>query len=319
MLTEILNSIKATLYDRTSSPLFGSFAVSWAVWNYRVLIVLVGDGTFDEKIKYVDGTLYPTWWHVAGLGVAAPLTTALAYIFLYPWPARRVYEFTATQQKRLRDLRKKIEGDELVSVEEARELRHAHVSMQIDFDRQIKSLQTERDTLRQLLEKRTEEQKAASELLAATNKERDEIRAHLLQTQQRAGKTSEGLGDAVAEAKRKAQRTVQVPSSLRPEDLEDTVWRLTFDPETANSVIGGTQRGTKRVHLLKNGEIGEGKNRNENKWRVDRGELEFVQADGAVHSRFILDRTTGRWESVADPSFGMTTPRQYMSVDPDGG
>lgn len=316
MLTEILNSIKATLYDRTSSPLFGSFAISWAVWNYRLLVVLVGEGKFAEKIAYIDGALYPNWSWVCGLGVGAPLLTAVLFIYLYPFPARWVYEFTAKQQKRLRDLRKQIEGDELIGVEEARELRQAHVSLQIDFDRQIKALQTERDTVRQLLESTLQEQRVASEALNATTKERDELRARLTSEQQGGALRMLRPVDPVSAAIVKGQLALSEGDSLRPSDLEDTIWRLTFNPDMANSVIGGTARGTKRVHLLKNGEIGEGKNDNEHRWRLtDRGELEFIQADGAAHSRFVADRATRRWESVSDHTLKMKTARQYMSVE----
>ena len=51
---------------------------------------------------------------------------------------------------------------------------------------------------------------------------------------------------------------------------------------------------SKVVTFLPNGEIGEGRNSNEDSWRIRRGKLEILAFDGKIYSRFVQDKKTGR-------------------------
>jgi len=54
-MQDIINSFKAHLYDRTSSPIIGSFIFYWLICNYKMVVVLF-DKTLnsDEKFKAID-------------------------------------------------------------------------------------------------------------------------------------------------------------------------------------------------------------------------------------------------------------------------
>jgi hypothetical protein len=55
-----------------------------------------------------------------------------------------------------------------------------------------------------------------------------------------------------------------------------------------NFVFNPTTGGSKQLTFLPNGDIGEGRNNNEHRWRIADGRLEILSADGAVYSRFVL-------------------------------
>src|SRR5207248_5501364 len=57
---------------------------------------------------------------------------------------------------------------------------------------------------------------------------------------------------------------------------------------------------SKTVVLIDGGQIGDGMNNNEHRWRVRRGALEFLAADGKLWSRFKLDRVGGRLAGTTD-------------------
>lgn len=59
---------------------------------------------------------------------------------------------------------------------------------------------------------------------------------------------------------------------------------------------------SKIVTFLTNGEIGEGKNDNENSWRVRRGTLEILGVDSKFYSSFRFDRKTGHLVHTNDPN-----------------
>lgn len=58
-MQDIINSFKAHLYERTSSPLIGSFLFYWFICNYKlVMVILDGDMKLNDKFKLIK-TLYP--------------------------------------------------------------------------------------------------------------------------------------------------------------------------------------------------------------------------------------------------------------------
>jgi hypothetical protein len=73
--------------------------------------------------------------------------------------------------------------------------------------------------------------------------------------------------------------------------LSSRKWTLVFNPPHRS----------KPITFLPNGSIGEGQNTNEHSWRVDRGKLELVQADGRVHSRFVFNQRTTSFLHTNDP------------------
>ena len=124
MFEEISKSIKAELYERVSSPLFGAFSFSWMLWNWKFLLVLISGMKAVEKIKYIDGTLYHGWFQPIFFLFLAPLISAAIFIYLYPIPAKYVFRYTKEEQKKLllyeRAEKKRISLEKRKRVEAAR-------------------------------------------------------------------------------------------------------------------------------------------------------------------------------------------------------
>jgi hypothetical protein len=57
----------------------------------------------------------------------------------------------------------------------------------------------------------------------------------------------------------------------------------------------------KVVTFLSGGEIGEGRNSNEDTWRIRRGALEVLAKDGKIYSRFVHDKKSGKLAHTNDP------------------
>lgn len=132
MLDDLTKEIKAQLYERVKSPLFGAFALSWIPWNYRPLLATLSGMTFQEKLAYFD-SFYPTIWHWIGHCFAGPLTTAVLFLLAYPYPARWVYSYWANQHKELKKVQQRIEDDTPITQEEARALRSAGLAQNREF------------------------------------------------------------------------------------------------------------------------------------------------------------------------------------------
>ena len=123
MLSDILESTREAVLERLASPLIGSFFIAWCIWNYRFLVILFSDATVSQTFDLVDTQAFPDQLTVILRGMAYPLFTALAYVFLYPYPAKMVYGYTRRRQVELGRLRQKIEDETPLTLEESREIR----------------------------------------------------------------------------------------------------------------------------------------------------------------------------------------------------
>ncbi|MEH8161271.1 helix-turn-helix domain-containing protein [Aeromonas veronii] len=123
MLEDVFNSIKAHLYDRAVSPLMGSFIVSWIVWNYKLPLLIMSKEPILEKYRIISEVLYTSESSIYLNGLAYPTLTALAYIFIYPYPAEFVFKFTRNRQKSISNIKRRIESETLLTIKESVELR----------------------------------------------------------------------------------------------------------------------------------------------------------------------------------------------------
>lgn len=152
MINELIKTVKAHLYDRVTSPLAGALIISWCLWNYPILITILSSHDPQQKIEFIQTSLINYTRSIWG-----PLFTSLFFIFIYPFPARFVYWFWRKQKKALRDIKQKIEDEELLSKEESRAIRKEMFTLQIDQDNEIKRKNEEILNLRTLIDERTQE------------------------------------------------------------------------------------------------------------------------------------------------------------------
>lgn len=163
MLDDLTKEIKAQLYERVKSPLFGAFAFSWVAWNYRALLAVLSKMSFQEKIGYFD-TLYPTFWHWLGYCLAGPLLVAVLFLLAYPHPARWMYRYWANQHKELKKVQQSIEDETPLTQEEARALRKASIAQISELESQITDLrQLNRELNERLRESAVEQSRLTNE------------------------------------------------------------------------------------------------------------------------------------------------------------
>ncbi len=141
MLDDAIKTVKAQLYEKSGSPLFTAFVISWCSWNYRFITVLISDLPMIEKFKYIDTKIFPNFDAYFFQGTILPLITTALIIFVYPYPARFVYEFWRQHQKKLKAIQQKIEDETPLTKEEAREIRRNATSLQIKYDEEIEQNQ----------------------------------------------------------------------------------------------------------------------------------------------------------------------------------
>lgn len=132
-MDEAIKSIKAFLYDRTVSPLFGAYMLAWLIWNYRVFVVLLDSKELlTAKLENIDRYFGPLSYNIFGYsfqiwgqivhGVLGPILLTVIYLYIYPWFAKPVYSHSLAKQKELKAIKQEIENARLLSVDESRVL-----------------------------------------------------------------------------------------------------------------------------------------------------------------------------------------------------
>ncbi len=137
MIDDISKSIKASLYDRVTSPLFGAFAISFLFWNYKTVLILFSSMSALEKIDYIENTIYKGYWALTLNGGVFPLLSAILFIFIYPKPAELIYEYWNKRQRDLKIIRQKIEDETPITIEEGRVLRRNFTLLEKKYDGEI--------------------------------------------------------------------------------------------------------------------------------------------------------------------------------------
>lgn len=153
MFEEIIKSSKEQVSDRLSSPIVGSFLVSWCLWNYKFIVILFSDATVLRTFQLIETIAFPTIWTIFLNGFLFPALTATAYIFVYPYPAKLVYAFTRRRQKDILEIRRLIENETPLTIEDSRKIRAQVLEADLRHKNETDNLNTELTRTKDLLEK----------------------------------------------------------------------------------------------------------------------------------------------------------------------
>ncbi len=151
MFDEISKSIKATLYERVSSPLTGSFIISWIIINWKVVLSIFSSLPVQSKIEFIE-SLYPTWWNYALYGLVIPLIASTIFILIYPHPTKWLYKYWHEKKIELRNEKLKLDSVQLLSEKESRELHEKINNQQNAFNEVLKIRDNEIKDLKEKLE-----------------------------------------------------------------------------------------------------------------------------------------------------------------------
>jgi hypothetical protein len=151
---DVLDSVRAFVKARIANPLYVGYAFAWLILNFRLVLVLVGEGNWRDKIAYIDNSLYPKAWHWAWYGFGYPLTLALLFVVCSPFVYRWVTVFLRSREKATVSLLLEIAGETPLPQAAAGQLRKsllAERQLRVDSERaaeeRVAELNAQIDTL----------------------------------------------------------------------------------------------------------------------------------------------------------------------------
>jgi hypothetical protein len=166
-VSDFIDSIKAALYDRAVSPLFGTFVVAWLLCNYKVPLIIFSDMDVHGKISYIDYILYPDPWIALLPLLVFPGLATLVAIYLYPLVSRPVFQHFMNNKNRLRSI--KNQSDDSIQGEKIIKLRRVNSELRIEGQREIEVRDDEIERLKKVIESHTQ-RSALNDVTEATEK-----------------------------------------------------------------------------------------------------------------------------------------------------
>lgn len=138
-----IKSMQMHLYERVTSPLGSAFVFSWALWNYRFLVILFSDESTSETFRLIDETHFYSHVEIFLRGFIYPLASALIFIYAYPIPAQHVYQYWKNRQKKLLEIRREIEDQTPLTIKESNQIRQEMYRQAHDARSEIESRERE--------------------------------------------------------------------------------------------------------------------------------------------------------------------------------
>ncbi|MBD9483885.1 hypothetical protein IB229_12940 [Pseudomonas sp. PDM14] len=226
----MIDSVKSSVSERFSSPLTGSFIVSWLLWNYKFIFVMFSDMKIHVKFSYIQNHIWTTPLDIGVLCFLGPIGTALLYLYLYPIPAKRVHKYWLREQNELRKQRQ--EADEvsphthLEWVRVRKELKVQVAELQTDLDSRddiIDTLRADVDKLqRQLLDSQesVRERDVSLDLIAKDATENKKVINRLRGSNEQILQNNSSLADETARLKDELDIAEQKITSLTEAKLK---------------------------------------------------------------------------------------------------
>lgn len=120
-LDDLQKSIKAILYDRVSSPFWGTFVLTWSVWNWRIIHLTL---FVSEKNLPINKTQYICENYLGkGLLFFYPLVSTILLLTVIPIFTNIFFKISLRHRAKRRSVKLEVEGEEVLTLDQSIKLR----------------------------------------------------------------------------------------------------------------------------------------------------------------------------------------------------
>lgn len=174
MIKEVTNSIKAALYQRVSSPLYGTYVFSWVLFNWSILLpLLFGTADFDSRLESFKAALYPTESDFLFSTIFYPALMTAIILGLQPILQRYLFIYTEWNKSEGLKKRDEFSSETMLTLEQSNELRASVQKVQQFHQEVLKNKDAEIEEYKKQVElKETSNQKLSArnlELIEASS------------------------------------------------------------------------------------------------------------------------------------------------------
>lgn len=135
MIDEIKKSINSVLFERVTSPLYGTFICTWLIWNWKIvyLTLFISEKTIQgSKIDFIVNN-YSNVCHL----VWGPLISTIVLISIIPFASNGSYWLHMWFKQWKVRMKNKLEDKQLLNFEQSVAIRLDLKNKEIEFEKLI--------------------------------------------------------------------------------------------------------------------------------------------------------------------------------------
>lgn len=150
MIDELKKSLGAILYERTTSPFYGTLFISWLIWNWKIvyLTIFISESKINsDKINYIT-----TNFNDIHCLLIYPLISTVVLLTIFPFISNGAFWLSLKFNKWKKDQKNAIEMKQLLTLEQSIELREQIVEQEKRFEKLLESKNQEINQLKAIVE-----------------------------------------------------------------------------------------------------------------------------------------------------------------------
>jgi hypothetical protein len=155
MIDDIKKSFNSILYERTTSPFFGTLIISWVFWNWKIIyltIFISEDKIQGNKIDYLTNN-FSNAHHL----ITYPLISTVLLITIVPFISNGAFWLSLKFNKWKKDQKNIVEMKQLLTLEQSIELREQISEQENRFEKLLESKNSEIENLNIIIENMNKE------------------------------------------------------------------------------------------------------------------------------------------------------------------
>lgn len=141
MLAEVRKSFNAILFERITSPFYGTLLLSWLIWNWKIvyLTAFISEEAIEgNKIDYIT-THFSCIWTVLWL----PIISTIFLLTVMQYPVNGAFWVSQKFRKWRYDKKQEIDLAKQLTLEQSIEIRNAIAQQEERFKKIIEAKDTE--------------------------------------------------------------------------------------------------------------------------------------------------------------------------------
>jgi hypothetical protein len=150
MIDNIKKSLSGILYERTSSPFYGTLIVSWLIWNWKIvyLTLFISESKLkSDKISYITENLSD--FHTL---ITNPLISTLILLTIIPFISNGAYWLNLKFDNWRKNKKSEVEKKQLLSLEQSIEIREQLLNQENRFEKLLENKNVEIRQLKAIIE-----------------------------------------------------------------------------------------------------------------------------------------------------------------------
>lgn len=150
MIDSVKKSLNSILYERTTSPFYGTLVISWLIWNWKIiyLTLFISENKLStDKITYITKNLSSS-----ELVIVYPLISTLVILTLIPFLSNGSFWINLKFEKWKKEKLNEVEQKQLLTLEQSIEIREQIINQESRFETLLKNKNVEIKQLNAIIE-----------------------------------------------------------------------------------------------------------------------------------------------------------------------